>query len=121
MAEQTVLENMTEETKTDNQTTVLSVNWATFSLLSVLMLTCGWVLFLMSLKENDNVDIPDHMWFFSAAFQVFATAIWIDIIVACYQSKRTQSWEPLSSIMLFICLTSCLLMFIWFCSTRDIY
>lgn len=119
LAEETVGENMTEETKTDNRTTVMTVNWSTLNLLSVVLLFCGWLLPIVSLKENDNVKIPDYVWFFSAVFQGFGTVIWIDIMVASHRSKRTRNWLPLSSFMLFLCLTSCLSLFTWFCTTRE--
>ena len=106
MTEETVGENLTENPKFDI--------WGGMFSLTFFLLVCGWFLPIPASVEN---EVPGYIWFFSAAFQVIGTAIWIAFVTSIQDNESERTKEH-NSIVLVMCFLSLFAFFIWFCVAK---
>lgn len=114
LTEETVGGNL-EETVAKNPPIDLGI---TVQLMTIFLLTFGWVLPVEFRKENVNVRIPDYIWLCSAAFHVIALLISTYVTIFAFRHKELKFMVFGSLVYLGMCLTSFISLIIWFCLDR---
>lgn len=108
LTEETMGENLTEETMTETlyndkleMEAVVLVTWT--------MIWCGWLILRADKK------LAGYIWFCSAAFHSIGAAIWIDMVIASIRNTQSRRSIENNSLMLAMCLVSCLAVFTRYC------
>ena len=110
LTEETVGGNL-EETVAKNPPIDLGI---TVQLMTIFLLTFGWVLPVEFRKENVNVRIPSYIWLSSAAFHVICIVVFINIAIVAFQHKEARTLAYKSLAFVGLCLTSFISLVIWF-------
>ena len=112
-------ENVTEENDVERmakgeRTKTLDILSCILLFLTIFPLGSGFLLPYIFQTKNDNVRIPDYIWFGSAAFHVIITAIWTLPAIMAFQVKNTRILAYVCFVFIGLCLTSFVSLFTWF-------
>lgn len=97
-------ENSTEETLYNDKLEMEAV-----VLVTLTMLWCGWLVL------GADKKLGDYIWFGSLAFHSIGAAIWIDMVIASIRNTQSRRSIENNSLMLAMCLVSCLAVFTRYC------